>query len=136
MPEKVEMESAPALVAPPWPVEVGRMPKNRHDPDSSIREPEAELADRVTHQLRGALLVLSPLERAVLALHNGFAFSHSEVAEILGIEESRVACLIEELRPRLREMGPLAGKDTGQGLDAAGRREGAARPEGDSGPPA
>jgi DNA-directed RNA polymerase specialized sigma24 family protein len=83
------------------------MSKNRRDPDSPIREAETELADRVTRQLRGAFLVLSPLERAILALHNGFAFSPGEVAEILGIEESQVAYVVAELRPRLREMGPL-----------------------------
>jgi DNA-directed RNA polymerase specialized sigma24 family protein len=136
MPEKVEMESPPALVALPRPVEVGRMPKNRRDPDSSIREPEAELADRVTHRLRSALLVLSPLERAILALHNGFAFSHAEVAEILGIEESQVASVVHELRPRLREMGPLIGKEPGQGLDAADRHDDPEGSEDDSRPPA
>ena len=99
------------------------MSKNRRNPDSSIREAETELADRVTRQLRGALLVLSPLERAILALHNGFAFSYAEVAEILGIEESQVACVVEELRPRLRDMGPLASKKPGQDADTADRYE-------------
>jgi RNA polymerase sigma-70 factor (ECF subfamily) len=89
------------------------MSKNRRNPDASIREAETELADQVTRQFRSALLVLSPLERAILALHNGFAFSHAEVAEILGIEEAQVADTLEGLRPRLRAMGPLAdGKNT------------------------
>lgn len=83
------------------------MSKNRRDPDAPIREAETELADRVARQLRSALLVLSPVERAILALHNAFAFSPAEVAEILGIEESQVAYVVAELRPRLREMGPL-----------------------------
>jgi RNA polymerase sigma-70 factor, ECF subfamily len=101
MPEKV-----------PRPVEVGRMSKRRRDPDAPIREAETELTDRVSQRLRSALFVLSPQERAILALHNGFAYSHAEVAEILGLEESEVARVVEELRPRLRDMGPLAGKDT------------------------
>jgi DNA-directed RNA polymerase specialized sigma24 family protein len=101
------------------------MSKSRRNADASIRESETELADRVTERLRSALLVLSPLERAILTLHNGFAFSQAEVAEILRIEESQVACVVEELRPRLRDMGPLAGKNR----EAEG-------PEDDSGPPA
>jgi DNA-directed RNA polymerase specialized sigma24 family protein len=115
MPEKV-----PVVVLPPRPVEVGRMSKNRRNPDASIREAETELADRVTQQLRSTLLVLSPLERAILALHNGFAFSHAEVAEILGIEEAQVTDVIEGLRPRLRDMGPLAG---GKNTDVEGTED-------------
>jgi DNA-directed RNA polymerase specialized sigma24 family protein len=118
MPEKVHV-----VVPPPRPMEVGRMSKNRHNPDSPIREAETELADRVTQRLRSAFLVLSPLERAILALHNGFAFSPAEVAEILGVEEHWVASVVEELRPRLRAMGPLTSKDTDG-------------PESDSAPPA
>lgn len=95
------------------------MSKNRRNPDSSLRDAETELADRVAQRLRSTFLVLSPLERAVLALHNGFAFSHAEVAEILGIEESQVAGVVEDLRPRLRAMGPLADKDTDGPEDAA-----------------
>jgi DNA-directed RNA polymerase specialized sigma24 family protein len=120
MPEKV-----PVVVLPPRPVEVGRMSKNRRNPDASIREAETELADRVTQQLRSTLLVLSPLERAILALHNGFAFSHAEVAEILGIEEAQVADVIEGLRPRLRDMGPLAG---GKNTDVEGTEDGSVPP--------
>ncbi|HZB33148.1 MAG TPA: sigma factor-like helix-turn-helix DNA-binding protein [Streptosporangiaceae bacterium] len=90
------------------------MSKNRRNPDASIREAETQLADQVTGRLRSALLVLSPLERAIVSLHNGFAFSPAEVADILGIEESQVTDVLKELRPRLREMGPLIGrKDTG-----------------------
>jgi DNA-directed RNA polymerase specialized sigma24 family protein len=102
------------------------MSKSRRNPDASIGAAETELADQVTERLRSALLVLSPLERAILALHNGFAFSHAEVAEILGIEESEVAGVVEDLRPRLRDLGPLAG---GKNTDTEG-------PEDDSVPPA
>ena len=112
------------------------MSKNRRNTDASIREAETELADRVTRQLRGALSALSPLERAVLALHNGFAFSYAEVAEILGIEEARVACVVEELRPRLRDTGPLTSKNPGQATQAADRDEDPDDPGDDSVPPA
>jgi DNA-directed RNA polymerase specialized sigma24 family protein len=96
------------------------MSKNRRNPDSPIRAAETELAARVTRQLHGAFLVLSPLERAILALHNGFAFSLAEVAEILGIEESQVADVVAELRPRLRDMGPLTGTDADDPEDGSG----------------
>lgn len=100
------------------------MSKNRRNPDASIRDAETELADRIDHQLRSAMLVLTPLERAILALHNGFAFSHAEVAEILGIDEAKVASVVEDLRPRLRDMGPLADKRAGHPGDGADGRDG------------
>ncbi len=78
-------------------------------PEVVITEPDmpAELAESVSMALLIVLETLSPLERAVFVLHEVFAFSYPEIAQIIGRSDSAVRQLghraranVEARRPR------------------------------------
>jgi RNA polymerase sigma-70 factor (ECF subfamily) len=77
-------------------------------PDAATR---AVLSDSVTMALLVVLETLSPDERAVLILHDVFAYAHAEVAEIL--ERSEVSCrqLLRRARQGLEAGRPRARVD-------------------------
>jgi DNA-directed RNA polymerase specialized sigma24 family protein len=94
-------------------MEVKHMPEDRPTRDlatgefpESMTDAEAELTERVWNSLLSAMIDLSPMERAVLALYNAFAFTPAEVASILQVDESDVNALTEGLRRRMAAMSP------------------------------
>ncbi|GAB2581745.1 RNA polymerase sigma-70 factor [Streptomyces capparidis] len=59
---------------------------------------DAELADTVSTALLVVLETLTPVERAVFVLREAFAFSHAEIAEVLGRPEPTVRQIARRAR--------------------------------------
>lgn len=79
-------------------------------PEPILTGPSADeaivLADEVEIALMVVLGSLSPLERAAFLLHDVFAFSHAEVAEMLGRHPAAVRQLASRARAHLAERRP------------------------------
>ena len=67
---------------------------------------DVALADSVSLALLVVLETLSPLERAVFVLREAFAFSHAEIAEILGRSEPAVRQLARRAREHVDARRP------------------------------
>jgi DNA-directed RNA polymerase specialized sigma24 family protein len=86
------------------------------DPEHAARDTrdggeaaQADLLDRTWSSFLSVFNDLSPRERMVLALHNSFGHTRAEVADLLGIEESEVDAIVENLRLRLAQRRPDLG---------------------------
>lgn len=79
-------------------------------PEPVLTSPAADeavaLADEVEIALMVVLGSLSPLERAAFLLHDVFAFSHAEVAEMLGREPAAVRQLASRARGHIANRRP------------------------------
>jgi len=64
------------------------------------------LAESVSMALLVVLETMSPLERAVFVLHEGFGFSHAEIAEAVDRSETAVRQLARRARDHVREGRP------------------------------
>lgn len=62
---------------------------------------EAEQGEALEHALRALLEKLSPVERAVHILREGFEYPHRRVAEVLGLSEANARQLATRARARL-----------------------------------
>ena len=63
----------------------------------------AEQRESVTLAVLLLMERLAPVERAVYVLREAFAYSHAEIAEILGISATNVGTRINRIKNRLRE---------------------------------
>jgi RNA polymerase sigma-70 factor (ECF subfamily) len=90
-------------------------------PEPVATAPDAAAAVETVESVSLALLVvlatLSPLERAVFVLREAFAYSHAEIAEILGRGEPAVRQLARRAREHVEERRPRYDAD-----EATGRR--------------
>ena len=77
-------------------------------PDAASR---AVLADTLSMAFLVLLEALSPDERAVLVLHDVFAYSHSEIGEVLGRSEASCRQLLRRARQRLESGRPRSQVD-------------------------
>ncbi|WP_278261274.1 RNA polymerase sigma factor SigJ [Nocardia sp. AG03] len=79
-------------------------------PEPLLTEPDAAEPVLRTETFSMALLVvletLSPLERATFVLHEAFAFSHTEIAEMLGRSPAAVRQLAHRAREHVRARRP------------------------------
>jgi RNA polymerase sigma-70 factor (ECF subfamily) len=83
------------------------------EPVSTLPDPADVVADRDTLSV-GMLLILetlSPLERAVFVLRQAFAWSHEEIAEVLGRSPAAVRQLDHRARQHVTERRPRYGAD-------------------------
>jgi RNA polymerase sigma-70 factor (ECF subfamily) len=74
----------------------------------------AELADTLSMAFLVVLETLSPEERAVLLLHDVFAYQHAEIAAILGRSDASCRQLLRRARQRLEAGRPRVGADLAQ----------------------
>ncbi|MFI5906731.1 RNA polymerase sigma factor SigJ [Dactylosporangium sp. NPDC051541] len=81
------------------------------EPDPSGR---AELAESVELALLVVLETLSPLERAAFVLHEAFAFSHADIAEVIGRSEDATRQLARRARDHVRAARPRFPADVAQ----------------------
>jgi RNA polymerase sigma-70 factor (TIGR02957 family) len=65
-----------------------------------------ELAESVSLALLVVLETLSPLERAVFVLREAFGYSHAEIGEIIGRQESTVRQLARRAREHVQQRQP------------------------------
>lgn len=80
-------------------------------PDAAAR---AVLDDTISMAFLVALETLGPDERAVLVLHDVFAYSHAEIAVMLGRTEASCRQLLRRARQRLEAGRPRIQVDLGQ----------------------
>lgn len=73
---------------------------------------DAELADTVSTALLVVLETLAPVERAVFVLREAFAFSHTEIAEILGRPEPTVRQIARRARQHVDDRRPRYDADS------------------------
>ncbi|MEV0172880.1 RNA polymerase sigma-70 factor [Streptomyces sp. NPDC050803] len=73
---------------------------------------DAELADTVSTALLVVLETLAPVERAVFVLREAFAFSHAEIAEILGRPEPTVRQIARRARQHVDARRPRYDADS------------------------
>jgi RNA polymerase sigma-70 factor (ECF subfamily) len=71
----------------------------------------AELADTLSMAFLVVLETLSPDERAVLLLHDVFAYRHAEIAEMLGRTDASCRQLLRRARQRVEAGRPRANAD-------------------------
>jgi RNA polymerase sigma-70 factor (ECF subfamily) len=71
----------------------------------------AELADTLSMAFLVVLETLSPDERAVLLLHDVFAYPHADIAEMLGRTDASCRQLLRRARQRIEAERPRAGAD-------------------------
>jgi RNA polymerase sigma-70 factor (ECF subfamily) len=71
----------------------------------------AELADHLSMAFLVVLETLSPEERAVLLLHDVFAYPHSEIADMLGRTDASCRQLLSRARRRIAAERPRADAD-------------------------
>lgn len=74
----------------------------------------AELADTLSMAFLVVLETLSPDERAVLLLHDVFAYSHAEIAAMLGRTDASCRQLLRRARQRIEDGRPRTGADLTQ----------------------
>lgn len=74
----------------------------------------AELADTLSMAFLVVLETLSPHERAVLLLHDVFAYPHADIAEMLGRTAASCRQLLRRARQRLQAEQPRSGVDLAQ----------------------
>ncbi|MGI8329612.1 sigma factor-like helix-turn-helix DNA-binding protein [Actinomadura scrupuli] len=79
------------------------------EPGGALMDAEQELTDRVWQALQSVMAELPPTDRAVLALHNSFAFTYAEVALILGLEEAEVHAIAARLERKTSDWGAQLG---------------------------
>jgi len=75
---------------------------------SEIRTPaeQAELADALSEALTFALGELSPVERAVFLLREGFAFDYSDIASVVDRSEENCRQILRRTRERIASKEP------------------------------
>ncbi len=74
----------------------------------------AELADTLSMAFLVVLETLSPDERAVLLLHDVFAYPHADIAEMLGRTDASCRQLLRRARQRIKAERPRADADLAQ----------------------
>ena len=74
----------------------------------------AELADTLSMAFLVVLETLSPDERAVLLLHDVFAYPHADIAEMLGRTDASCRQLLRRARQRIEAERPRAAIDLSQ----------------------
>lgn len=74
----------------------------------------AELADTLSMAFLVVLETLTPDERAVLLLHDVFAYPHAEIAEMLGRTDASCRQLLRRARQRIEAKRPRADADLAQ----------------------
>jgi RNA polymerase sigma-70 factor (ECF subfamily) len=74
----------------------------------------AELADTLSMAFLVVLETLSPDERAVLLLHDVFAYPHAEIAEMLGRTDASCRQVLRRARTRIEAERPRAEADLAQ----------------------
>jgi RNA polymerase sigma-70 factor (ECF subfamily) len=74
----------------------------------------AELADTLSMAFLVVLETLSPDERAVLLLHDVFAYPHADIAEMLGRTDASCRQLLRRARQRLEAERPRSHADLAQ----------------------
>ncbi len=74
----------------------------------------AELADTLSMAFLVVLETLSPDERAVLLLHDVFAYPHADIAAMLGRTDASCRQLLRRARQRIEAEKPRAGIDLAQ----------------------
>ena len=84
-------------------------------------ERAAELADSVSMAALLLLERLSPVERAVFVLHDVFAYSYSEIGQIVGESEVNCRQLASRARKRMGEERPRFDADRHERDELAGR---------------
>ncbi|RKN38138.1 RNA polymerase sigma-70 factor [Streptomyces hoynatensis] len=82
---------------------------------------EAELADTVSMALLVVLETLTPVERAVFVLREAFAFSHAEIAEILGRPEPTVRQIAHRARRHVADRRPRHDADPARHQEVTAR---------------